>query len=224
MKMHADRPSVIVAGATGLVGRQLIKRLLSDRSTGTVHALLRRDVQGFPESKRLLTHKVDYKHLGALPVAFECYIALGTTIKEAGSQHAFRAVDFDAVVATAQAALASGVVRLAFVSALGADELSTVFYNRVKGEAEDALAALAFERLVIARPSLLIGNRSELGQRARPAEAAVQLLTTPIARLIPAKWRPIDAEVVARALVRTLRADGPSVQVLESAALLDAGT
>ncbi len=224
MAMHADRPSVIVAGSTGLVGRHLVKRLLADRHTGTVHALMRREVRGYPESKRLLKHVIRFDDLEKLPLAYECYIALGTTIRQAGSQAAFRTVDFDAVVAVARAARASGVARLALVSALGADELSTVFYNRVKGEAEDAVAALGFERVVIARPSLLMGNREEIGQPARPVEGTVQTLLRPVTRLVPAKWRPIEASVVARALVRTLRADGPSVQVLESAALLSAGT
>lgn len=215
---------MIVAGSTGLVGRHLVKRLLADRHTGTVHALMRREVRGYPESKRLLMHVIDFGQIERLPLAYECYIALGTTIKDAGSQAAFRAVDFEAVVAVAKAAHASGVARLALVSALGADELSTVFYNRVKGEAEDAVAAIGFERVVIARPSLLMGNRVEIGQRARTIEGLVQTVLRPVSRLVPAKWRPIEAPVVARALVRTLRADGPSVQVLESAALLSAGT
>ncbi len=224
MAMHSDRPSVIVAGSTGLVGRQLVKRLLADRHTGTVHALMRREVPNYPSSKRLLKHLVDFAAIERLPLAYECYIALGTTIKAAGSQEAFRAVDFHAVLAVAQAARASGVARLALVSALGADEMSNVFYNRVKGDAEDAIAGIGFERVVIARPSLILGNRAELGQTKRALESAVQTLAKPVMRLIPAKWRPIEATVIARGLVRSLRADGPSVQVLESAALLAAGT
>lgn len=224
MAVQADRPSVIVAGATGLVGRHLVRRLLADRHTGTVHALMRRDATGFQASSRLLKHVVDVSQPGALPLAYECYIALGTTIKDAGSQAAFRAIDHDAVLAIARAARACGVARMAVVSALGADPTSQVFYNRVKGETEAALATLGFERLVIGRPSLLMGDRRIIGQRTRWMELGVLRATGPLMPLLPARWRPIDAAVVARALVRSLRADGPSVQVLESGALQLAGS
>jgi uncharacterized protein YbjT (DUF2867 family) len=224
MSTQSDRPSVIVAGSTGLVGRELIKRLLADKQTGTVHALMRREPRVFPESRRLLKHVVDFAQLPLLPVAHECYIALGTTIKDAGSESAFRAVDLDAVRVVAEAARSAGVLRLALVSALGANATSTVFYNRIKGQAEEAVAGLGFERVVIARPSLLMGDREALGQRTRPMERVVLSVLKPASGLLPAKWRPIHASVVARALVRSLRADGPGVQVLESAALLAAGT
>ena len=92
------------------------------------------------------------------------YLALGTTIKVAGSQAAFRALDFEANMAVARAARAQGATKLGVVSALGADSHSTVFYNRVKGELEEGLAQLGFSTLVFARPSLLAGNRQSLGQ------------------------------------------------------------
>jgi uncharacterized protein YbjT (DUF2867 family) len=173
MSTQSDRPSVIVAGSTGLVGRELIKRLLGDKQTGMVHALMRREPPNFAESRRLLKHVVDFTQLPPLPVAHECYIALGTTIKDAGSETAFRAVDLDAVRAVAEAARTAGVLRLALVSALGANAESTVFYNRIKGLAEEAVAGLGFERVVIARPSLLVGNRDAIGQRMRPMERVV---------------------------------------------------
>jgi uncharacterized protein YbjT (DUF2867 family) len=221
---HADRPSVLVAGASGLVGRALIDQLLEDRNTGTVHALVRRTVEGLPDSKHLLTHVVDVAAPGYLPVAYECYICLGTTIKDAGSQEAFRAVDFDAVFAIASKAKEAGVSSLALVSALGADPASSVFYNQVKGEVEAAVASLGFDRLVIARPSLLAGDRKALGQRPRALEQALLALTRPVRALIPAAWRPIDARTLARAMVQAVRGDGPSVQILESAQLLDIGS
>lgn len=224
MALHEDRPSVLVAGATGLVGQQLVKRLLADRHTGTIHALLRRDVGNLPDAKRLLHHVIDFSKPEPLPLAFEGYIALGTTIRDAGSRVAFRAVDFDAVLSIARAAQVAGVTRLALVSALGADRHSRVYYNQVKGEIEHAVAALGFERLVIARPSLLTGDRAAIGQRTRFVEQAVAGIAKPISPWLPATWRPIDAGVVARAMVRSLRADGPAVHVLESAALQVAGS
>jgi uncharacterized protein YbjT (DUF2867 family) len=223
MPVQSDRPSVVVAGATGLIGRALLKRLAGDRNTGTVHALTRRAADELPASPRLLVHSVDYTRAFALPLAYECYIALGTTIKDAGSQEAFRAVDLDLVVTVAKAAKAAGVARVALVSALGANAESGVFYNRVKGLAEAAVVAMGFERLVIARPSLLLGNRAAIGQQPRRGERVAAALTRPLRPWISRRWRPIDDDVVARALVRTLRQEGPQVQVLESAELARAG-
>ncbi len=223
MSVGTDRPSVIIAGATGLIGRSLLRRLLEDRSTGTVHALVRRVDHGISPSPRLLMHRVDFDKPAALPLAYECYIALGTTIRQAGSQDAFRRVDFDTVLALAKAAKAAGVARLALVSALGAHPNSNVFYNRVKGEAENAVTELGFERLVIARPSLLLGDRTALGQPPRPLERLVALASRPLMPWLPSRWRPIDDAVVARAVVRRMRDEGPRVQVLESSELARLG-
>lgn len=210
--------SVLLAGASGLVGRALLADLLADEGSH-VHALLRLEVADLPASPRLTRHVIDFAKPGPLPVADELYIALGTTIKAAGSQAAFRAVDLDAVVNVARAARKSGVRRAAVVSALGADSASAVFYNRVKGEMETALAALGFERLVIARPSLLAGARSALGQAPRPGERLALALLAPIGALLPARVRPIDAAVVARAMRVALRQAGAPTQIIESAAL-----
>jgi uncharacterized protein YbjT (DUF2867 family) len=217
--------NVILAGATGLVGRQLLNALLNDRRTGAVHLLLRRAVLDLPGSRRLHVHHVDFAApLPPLPPADEAYIALGTTMRAAGSRAAFRAVDVDAVLACARAAHGAGVRRLAAVSALGADARSSVFYNRVKAEAEAGLAQIGFDRLVIARPSLLVGDRDGLGQPMRLGESVMLALLRPLSYVLPRGARPIHARTVARALVRTLRdGDAASVQVLESAALQTLG-
>jgi uncharacterized protein YbjT (DUF2867 family) len=210
--------TALVAGASGLVGRALLAQLLAD-DRAHVHALLRRAVADLPASTLLTPHVIDFAQVGTLPRADELYIALGTTIKVAGSQAAFRAVDFDAVVNVARAAREAGVERCAVVSALGAHAQSKVFYNRVKGEMEAALRALRFERLVIARPSLLAGDRSATGQPARLGERLALTMLHPVAGLLPESVRPIEAGVVARAMRRALRTDGLSRQVLGSAAL-----
>lgn len=216
---------VWIAGATGLVGRALLAELL-ERGLD-VHALLRRlptDLQ--PKSKHLIPHVIDFAHLAVddLPAPQAVYIALGTTIAVAGSQEAFRAVDHDAVLAVAQAAKSAGARHCAVVSALGADARSSVFYSRVKGETEQALGRIGFERLVIARPSLLIGERAALGQPTRPGEVWGERLTRPIRSLIPARWRPIPAGRVARAMLTALdETEGPKLQVLESDALQSMG-
>lgn len=191
--------TVIVAGATGLVGRDIIEGLLADQTVVAVHSLGRK-APAIQHSK-LKAYVVDFVALPALPPADEVYLALGTTIKVAGSQAAFRAVDYDANLAVATAALAAGVRKAGLVSAMGADSNSKVFYSRVKGELENALAQMPFEGLVIARPSMLVGNREALGQPTRRGEEWAFALGKALGFLIPANYMPIQPAAVARALL-----------------------
>jgi uncharacterized protein YbjT (DUF2867 family) len=177
-----------------------------------VHALGRRD-SGLTHPK-LSVHSVDFTALPALPRVDEVYLALGTTIKVAGSQSAFRAVDFDANLAVARAARAAGATRLGLVSAMGAATGSSIFYNRVKGDLEQALYSLGFETLVIARPSFLAGDREALGQPARAGEKLALRVSELLRGLIPANYRSIAAADVAQALLREVpKAQGRRVMV-----------
>ena len=203
----AIKRTVALAGATGLVGRSLLEGLLADTSVQSVHVLGRRKPR--VAHARITFHIVDFSNLQPLPPVDEVYLALGTTIKVAGSQAAFRAVDFDANLSVARAALAASARRCGLVSAMGADPKSRVFYNRVKGELEEALAQLPFEGLVIARPSLLTGDRSSLGQPERPLEKVSAVIMKVFGPLIPANYRAIAASQVARTLLaRTPSAKG----------------
>jgi len=206
--MDATLPrSVLLAGASGLVGRQILQGLLADDSVTAVHSLGRREID--LKHPKLTQHRVDFsKALPALPRVGEAFLALGTTIKVAGSQEAFRAVDFDAVVAVAKAAKAAGATRLGVVSAMGANKRSGIFYNRVKGEMEDALSALGFDTLVIARPSFLAGDREALGQPVRGGEKLALRVSKWLAPLIPANYGSVDANSVARGLLEAV----PQVQ------------
>lgn len=196
--------TALVAGATGLVGREILQGLLADDSVAAVHALVRRPL-GVKHPK-LTAHVVDFAALPALPTVDEAYLALGTTIKVAGSQSAFRAVDFDANLAVAQAARAAGAKRLGLVSAMGADARSSIFYNRVKGELEAALAQLGYETVVIARPSFLAGDRESLGQPVRGGEKLALRVSQWLRPVIPANLRSIAARDVAAALLREVPA------------------
>ena len=189
----------VIAGATGLVGREILAGLLEDATVTAVHALGRRPLA--VQHPRLTSHVVDFGALPTLPALDEAYLALGTTIRVAGSQAAFRAIDFEANLAVARAARAAGARRVGLVSAMGADARSRVFYSRVKGELEEALASLGFEALVIARPSLLAGAREELGQPARAGEKLALVVSAILRRLIPVNYRAIAAADVARALL-----------------------
>src|ERR1700712_2760345 len=170
--------TALLAGASGLIGRALLPMLLASPHYGHVHVLVRRTVPGLKNDARSTVHVVDFANLAQpLPAVDDVYIALGTTIKVAGSEQAFRQVDFEFVVDTARAARSAGATRLAVVSALGADAKSRVFYSRVKGEMEAAIVQLGFETVVIAQPSLLMGDRIALGQPERKGEVlATKLL------------------------------------------------
>lgn len=207
----------LVAGATGLVGREILAALLADKTYGAVHSVGRRSLP--LQHPKLVQHIVDFKAMPALPKVDDCFIALGTTIKVAGSQAAFRAVDFESVQAVARAALAAGATKTGAVSAMGADPKSSVFYNRIKGEMEAALSATGFQCLVFARPSMLAGHRQALHQPARPGERIGLWLMQGLKPLIPSNYRAIEARDVAHALVRAVKKGKPGVHTLLSGAM-----
>ncbi len=210
--------SALLAGASGLIGRELAAQW---PGPGPLHLLVRKPLAAVNSAQRV--HVVDFAALPPLPAADAAFCCLGTTIKVAGSQAAFRGVDFDAVLAFARAAQRAGAKRFAVVSALGANPGSSTFYNRVKGKMEAEAAKLGFASVVIARPSLLAGNRAALGQPLRLGERLALAATAPLAGWIPKAWRPIPAATVARALLRATQRAKPGVQILESAALQDLG-
>ena len=211
---HGAGQQVLLAGATGLIGRELLHLLLTDAGIARVHTVGRRPPPF--EHARLQHHASDLREIPPLPPLDAAFIALGTTIDVAGSQAAFRAVDHDAVLAVASAARAAGATRLGVVSAMGADARSRIFYNRVKGETEDALAALDFPTLVIARPSLLLGDRASLAQPKRRGEGIGATLSAWLRPFIPVNYRAIRAEDVAQALVHAVAQGAPGRRVLLS--------
>ena len=193
----------LVAGATGLVGRAILALLLADKRYSTVHVVGRRapDLQ----HPKLAAHISASLTNWTCPAVDDVFIALGTTIKVAGSKAAFKAIDGDMVVAIASAAKASGASRLAVVSAMGASAQSSVFYNQVKGQMEAAVSQLGFETLAIARPSLLAGDRYALKQPERLAENLALQFFKWLKPLIPANYRAINASSVAQAMVDALQ-------------------
>jgi len=209
--------TALLAGASGLIGAQLLALLRDHPAYRHTHLLLRRPMAGVAAYDRITPHIVDYGALpDPLPEVDDVYIALGTTIKVAGSQAAFRRVDLDHVVDTARAARAAGAQRLGVVSALGADARSAVFYNRVKGEMQDAIRTLGYDSVVIAQPSLLIGDRSALGQPTRFGEVWVTRMLNPWMGLVPRGVRPIRAKQVAQALLDATLEGTSGVRILSS--------
>ncbi|MDN7445548.1 nucleoside-diphosphate sugar epimerase [Burkholderia cepacia] len=202
MSTHAYQRKVLLAGATGLVGGLMLQALLADRTVSEVHALSRRPLA--LNHPKLQVHLVDFRGLPVLPQVDEIYLALGTTIKVAGGKAAFRAVDFDANLAVAQAAFAAGARRVGLVSAGASNAKSAMFYSRVKGQLEDALKAMPFTALVIAQPSLLLDYRDGLGQPTRYGEIIAIPIAKLLAPILPGAYKPVRARAVAHALVRTV--------------------
>lgn len=205
--MYLTPQRILLAGATGLTGEHLLDRLLNEPTVQKVYA---------PTRKKLAEHSRLANPVGELTtllpalrdpvdIAFCC---LGTTIKQAGSQEAFRAVDLELVTTFGLRARALGARHLLVVSALNADPASSVFYNRVKGEMEQALRGQRWPQLTIARPSVLLGNRAE----PRPAEQ----FAGPLSRLIPGKYHGIEVCQLAWALWRLALEEQAGVRVVES--------
>ena len=211
-----QRRDALVAGATGLIGRQLLELLVASPGYQRIHVLLRRPAKNLPADARVVPHFVEFAKLTPMPPVDDVFIALGTTIGVAGSKDAFRKVDFDAVLNTAKACLVRGAKRLVVVSALGANTKSLVFYNRVKGQMEEAVSRLGYDSITIVQPSLLMGDRAALGQSTRAGEEWAARLFRPVMPLVPRGMRPIAASAVAQAMLRAASQGSPGVRVLRS--------
>jgi uncharacterized protein YbjT (DUF2867 family) len=203
---------VMLVGATGLVGGEVLNLALADPKVQQVVAPTRR---ALPAHAKLLNPVVNFD---ALPVNAEWWAvdavvcALGTTIKKAGSQAAFHQVDHDHPLRVAELALRHGAKAYALNSALGADPDSRVFYSRTKGELERDLKALGYASLCLVRPGLIGGEREE----ARPAEQLGVTVSQWLRPLLPKRYRVVPAERIAFHLLQAALTAWPGVQVLMS--------
>lgn len=212
-----EKRTAAIFGATGLVGRLCLDLLLADERYVRVVAIGRREPA--QSDAKLVVRRaaldsaeaLDDPTLGTVDDVFCC---LGTTLKKAGSQEAFRRVDLDYVVNAGSFAKRHGAHHFLMVSAIGADARSRVFYSRVKGEAESAVAKLGIECVSIFRPSFILGPREEsrLGERIGTVVAAVVSFAA-VGRLT--KYRPIAAATIARAMLAAAAAPAPGVTVYE---------
>jgi len=196
----------LIAGASGLVGGHALQALLGAPEYGRVWALSRRPL-GREHAKlanRIVRFDRMAEQLKGLAVN-EAFCAIGTTIRDAGSQEAFRAADVDAVLMFARAARAAGATRFVVVSSIGADSGSKKFYLRTKGEMEEAVADLGFTAVDILQPSLLLGSRKAM----RVLELAGQLVAPLVNPLLTGPrevYRAIPAETVGKAMLGAARA------------------
>lgn len=196
-----DAKTALIAGASGLTGSFCLQMLLQNPAYKTVIALVRKPMPVAHEKLKQITVNFDCleDHADAI-AADDVFCCLGTTIKKAGSQANFRKVDYDYVVNTAKVALNGGGKRFLLVSSMGASAGSSIFYSRVKGEAEDAVQQLAYDEVHIFRPSLLLGNRHE--HRLGESMAMTAFKVIGFAMIGPlAKYKGIEAADVAKAMI-----------------------
>ena len=215
-----EKKKALILGATGLVGRSLLQRLLNADQYDSVLALVRREI---PIIHDKLTQQIvnfdrlpEYRKLFAVEDVFCC---LGTTMAKAKTKEAFRSVDYGYPLLAARLAHEMGARQYMLVSALGANPRSSIFYNRVKGELEREISKVGLQTVHIFRPSLLLGQRTE--QRA--AEAFFQKgagLLRIVMRGPLAKYLPIPAETVARAMVLMALRNETGIHIHESYEML----
>jgi uncharacterized protein YbjT (DUF2867 family) len=208
---EVKRRTALVAGASGLVGGECLRRLLASAAYANVVVVTRRPLAAAARHPRLREIVVDFARLDRVQAelrADHVFSALGTTIRKAGSQAKFREVDYDYPLHLAQLTLANGARHFSLVSALGASSRSGVFYSRVKGELEDALRAMGWPSLCLLRPSVIAGDRAE----SRPLERLSEMLL----RFGPAAYRPVAAATIAAAMITTAQREPRGVTVLES--------
>ena len=224
MGSHGQSPrTALIAGATGLVGRLCLEELLVADEYGGVIVLSRRSLDRVhPKLQVIITDFEALHHLGPALRAHDVFCCLGTTMANAGTRERFRRVDYEYPVRLARATREQGAERFVLVSSLGADPKAWSFYTRVKGETEIAVANEGYASVVILRPSLLLGDREE----RRPLERLAQVVARRLAPVMIGplrRVRPVEAAVVARAMVRLATSDLRGTRIVESEQIIELG-
>jgi uncharacterized protein YbjT (DUF2867 family) len=208
--------SALILGATGLIGGHCLNLLLNDASYKRVVVPVRRKLR--IDHPKLEQHMIDFDRLEDYSNLFktsDLFCCLGTTMKRAGSKEAFYKVDFTYAHQAAQMASRNGTERFLLVTSIGADPHSSNFYLRVKGEIEAAILKLPFTAIHIFRPSLLLGEREEVRLGEKIGMFSAKLFSFAFVGGLN-KYRPIEAEVVAAAMIEIARRDLKGISIYES--------
>ncbi len=205
--------TALIAGSTGLIGKQLLQLLLDDAYYGKVKAITRKplDMQ-HPKLENIVLNFDSLAESSEALQADDVFCCLGTTIRIAKTKEAFRKVDYDYPVNLATVTKSLGATQYLLISALGADKSSSVFYNRVKGEVEEAIKSISFASYHIFRPSLLLGDRIE----ERAGEGAATTFFKIFGFLVPLKYKAIESIKVARAMLATAKGNQTGFHIHES--------
>jgi uncharacterized protein YbjT (DUF2867 family) len=205
--------TALIAGSTGLIGRQLLQMLLeSDRYTKVIALTRSNDLPAHPKLEMIKLRFDQLTEWSNKLVADDVFCCLGTTMAKAGSKENFYQVDFFYPLLIAKTTQSRGAKQYLLVSALGASPDSSMYYNRVKGEIEQAIREVPFTTVHIFRPSLLLGPREE----KRSGETAAKLFYQIFGFLIPRKYKAIASAKVARAMLALAGREQPGQFVHES--------
>lgn len=208
--------TALLAGATGLIGYELLHLLLQNNHYSLVRAFTRTPLPvQHPKLENVVINFDELETYQHSLTAADVFCCLGTTMKKAGSKEAFEKVDYHYPLSLAKMALRQGASQYLLVSALGANEKSTVYYNQVKGRVENAIQSLDFKSIHIFRPSLLLGPRKE----KRTGEDAAKVLYKIFGCLIPKKYKSIQGAKVAAAMMHFAECHQPGTHIHESASL-----
>jgi uncharacterized protein YbjT (DUF2867 family) len=203
--------TALIAGASGLTGSFLLKKLLQTENYSKITALVRKPLE--LEHPRLEQVVFDFDHPDEAALqADHVYCCLGTTIKKAGSKVAFRKVDLEYPLNLAKISHQKGASRFAVITSMGSGQKSMFFYSQVKGELEDELKKIPFEGLFIFRPSLLVGNRTE----KRFGEGAATVVMKAVDFLLPANIQSIHVAQVAEAMIFIMLNHSGGVKTINS--------
>ena len=209
--------TTIIAGASGLIGKELVQKLIKSDQYRLIY-LLSRKKSGFA-SEKVRELVIDFEKIAQLkfdePID-DVFCTLGTTMKQAGSRDNFKKVDYEYVVALANLGKQYGASKFIVVSAMGANSKSAVFYNKIKGMTEDALKNIGFNQLIILRPSLLLGERVE----KRFAERLSGIFMKSFNFLIPDNYKAIQAEKVAGSMLKMALESKEKVLIVKSGEML----
>jgi len=207
--------TALIAGSTGLIGSQLLELLLASSRYDKVVALTRKPL---PVHSKLVQIKMEPDTINELNQelrADDVFCCLGTTMAKAGSKENFYQVDFHYPFLLAKSAFTLGAKQYLLVSSLGANKNSLVYYSRVKGEVEEAVAFIDFQTVHIFRPSFLSGPRTEV----RPGEEAAKLFYKIFGFIIPKKYKGLESIKVARAMLHFASQDQEGKFIHESGEL-----
>jgi uncharacterized protein YbjT (DUF2867 family) len=215
----SQQRTALVIGATGLVGTQLVQQLCASEAYSHVTVLVRKALSiSHPKLEQKIVNFNNLEFTASSIKAQDIFCTLGTTIRVAGSQEAFRKVDYEYPVQVAEMALRNGVEQYIIVTALGADARSLVFYSRVKGEVEKKIASLGYKAVLAFRPSFLVGKRTEPRAGEEFGIIAARLISFALIGPLR-KYRAIEASVVAGAMILEATKNQAGMRVYESDAI-----
>jgi len=209
--------TAIIAGASGLIGKDLVQKLINSDQYRLIYVLSRKKSDFVREKIRELV--IDFEKIAQLkfdePID-DVFCTLGTTMKQAGSRDNFKKVDYEYIVALANLGKQYGASKFIVISAMGANSKSAVFYNKIKGMTEDALKNIGFNQLIILRPSLLLGVRVEKRFSERLSGIFMKFFNF----LIPDNYKAIQAEKVAQNMLKMALKSTEKVLIVKSGEML----